>query len=146
MLQYEMFLFHLRNKGRNVRDVSGMEAPQHFLRHWSQTGASWKALLNFYQRISPHDLADEKADKEHLWSFPNLPRVLISHSLQNPVHGESVRLACKAGTICSELFNTLLPVCFILSAHQLWFSYTQNQSFCRPAGWLQWFLLWLFFC
>lgn len=99
------------------------------LRHWSQTGASWKALLYFYQRISPRDLADEKVDKEHLWSFSNLPRVLISHSLQNPVCGESISLACRAGTICSELFNTLLPVCFMLSAHQLWFSYTQNQSF-----------------
>lgn len=109
------------------------------LRHWSQTGATWRALPYVYQRISPYDLTYEEVDKEDLWSFLNLPRVLISQSLENPVRGESISLACRVGTVCSELFNELLPVCFWLSAHRLWFSYTQNQSFCRPAGWLQWF-------
>lgn len=115
------------------------------LRHWSQTGATWRALPYVYQRISPYDLTYEEVDKEDLWSFLNLPRVLISQSLEIPVRGESISLACRVGTVCSELFNELLPVCFWLSAHRLWFSYTQNQSFCRPAGWLQWFAVVGFF-
>lgn len=63
-----------------------------------------------YQRCL-HNLSDEELDnKEDLLSLLNLPRVLISHPLENLMRGENISLACRAGTVRSELFNTLLPL------------------------------------
>lgn len=59
-----------------------------------------------------HNLTDEEVDNEEdlLSSLSNLPGVLIFHPLENLMRAENISLACKAGTVCSELFNTLLPL------------------------------------
>jgi len=59
-----------------------------------------------------HNHRDEEVDSEEdlLSSLPNLPRVLIFHPLENLMRSENISLACKAGTVRSELFNTLLPL------------------------------------